>query len=68
MPCFAGSCSEIYRERAFADRGWSPARRLPVAQRLGETSLMFMVHPTLGEAEMADTVSAAAKVMKAATR
>mgnify|MGYP003947432521 CR=1 FL=1 len=68
VPCFAGSCSEIYRERAFADRGWSPARRLPVAQRLGETSLMFMVHPTLGEAEMADTVSAAAKVMKAATR
>ncbi len=68
VPCFAGSCSEIYRERAFADRGWGPARRLPVAQRLGETSLMFMVHPTLGEAEMADTVGAVRKAMQAAAR
>jgi len=68
VPCFAGSCSEIYRERAFAERGWGPARRLPVAQRLGETSLMFLVHPTLGEAEMADTVGAVRKVMQAAAR
>ena len=68
VPCFAGSCSEIYRERAFADRGWGPARRLPVAQRLGETSLMFMVHPTLGEAEMTDTVGAVRKAMQAAAR
>ncbi len=68
VPCFAGSCSEIYRERAFAERGWGPARRLPVAQRLGETSLMFMVHPTLGETEMVDTVSAVRKVMQAAAR
>ena len=68
VPCFAGSCSEIYRERAFAERGWGPARRLPVAQKLGETSLMFMVHPTLGEAEMGDTVGAVRKVMQAAAR
>ena len=68
IPCFAGSCAEIYRERAFADRGWGPAQRLPDARRLGETSLMFLVHPTLGEAEMADTVSAVTKVMRVATR
>lgn len=68
IPCFAGSCSEIYREQAFVDRGWAPAQRLPVAQRLGETSLMFMVHPTLGESEMADTIAAVAKVMRAAVR
>jgi len=68
VPCFAGSCAEIYRERAFADRGWGPAERLPAARRLGETSLMFMVHPTLGEAEMADTAAAVAKVMRAALR
>lgn len=68
VPCFAGSCPEIYRERAFADRGWGPAQRLPVAQRLGETSLMFMVHPTLGEREMSDTVNAVSKVMQAAVR
>jgi dTDP-4-amino-4,6-dideoxygalactose transaminase len=43
-------------------------QRLPAARRLGETSLMFMVHPTLGEAEMAATVGAVAKVMRAAAR
>jgi len=68
VPCFAGSCSEIYRERAFTDRGWGPAAPLPVAKRLGETSLMFMVHPTLDEADMADTVAAVRKVMRAAAR
>jgi hypothetical protein len=68
VPCFAGSCSEIYLERAFTDRGWGPPERLPDARRLGETSLMFMVHPTLGEADMADTVRAVRKVMRAAAR
>ncbi|MDG3042442.1 DegT/DnrJ/EryC1/StrS family aminotransferase [Roseicyclus marinus] len=51
VPCFSGSCSEIYREKAF---GGLP-ERLPVAQELGETSLMFLVHPTLTEAEMDKT-------------
>jgi dTDP-4-amino-4,6-dideoxygalactose transaminase len=68
VPCFAGSCSEIYRERAFGGRGWGNAEPLPIAKRLGETSLMFMVHPTLGDAEMADTVVAVTKVMRAAVR
>jgi len=68
VPCFAGSCSEIYLERAFADRCWAPPERLPVARSLGETSLMFMVHPTLTETDMADTVAAARKVMRTALR
>jgi len=68
VPCFAGSCSEIYLERAFTDRGWGPQARLPVARSLGETSLMFMVHPSLSEADMADTVAAVRKVMRAAAR
>lgn len=68
VPCYAGSCAEIYRERAFTERGWGPRERLPVARRLGETSLMFLVHPTLGEAEMADTVAAVKKVMRAAVK
>lgn len=58
VPCFSGSCSEIYREKAF---GGLPAP-LPVAQELGETSLMFLVHPTLTEAEIAKT----AQVIRAA--
>lgn len=68
VPCYSGSCSEIYLERAFKDRGWGPPERLPGAKSLGESSLMFLVHPTLGGAEMEDTVSAVGKVMKAASR
>lgn len=45
LPCFQGSCSEIYLEKAFDNTGLRPAERLPVARELGETSLMFLVHP-----------------------
>ncbi|MCY1242831.1 DegT/DnrJ/EryC1/StrS aminotransferase family protein [compost metagenome] len=52
VPCYQGSCSEVYLERAFDGTGWRPTERLPVARTLGETSLMFLVHPTLTLAEM----------------
>ena len=60
VPCFSGSCSEVYLEKAFDGcpsdgRTWRPAQRLPVAKELGETSLMFLVHPTLTEAEIDKT-------------
>lgn len=67
IPCTVGSCSEIYLEKAFADRGWAPARRLPVARELGETSLMFMVHPTLPPQALEATVAAVHEVMAQAT-
>ncbi len=66
VPCWMGSCPEIYREKAFAGTGMEPAERFPVAARLGETSLMFMVHPTLTAQEMKDTCKAVVKVMSAA--
>lgn len=47
VPVYSGSCSEIYLEKAFDGAGFRPAQRLPVARALGETSLMFLVHPTL---------------------
>jgi len=68
IPCMAGSCSEIYLEKAFSDAALGPAARLPVAQQLGATSLSFLVHPTLDEAVMRDTCAAVAKVMRAAAR
>lgn len=52
VPCFQGSCSEVYLEKAFDGTDWRPAERLPVARELGETSLMFLVHPTLTEEEV----------------
>ncbi len=65
IPCFSGSCSEVYLEKAFPE-SLRPGRRLPVAQWLGETSLMFLVHPTLSEKDMWDTARAVEKVMQAA--
>ncbi|SFN30522.1 hypothetical protein SAMN05660284_01166 [Formivibrio citricus] len=67
VPCLAGSCSEIYREQAFAAHGWQPESRLPVAKALGETSLMFMIHPTLTFQDVQNTADAIAKVMAVAT-
>ncbi|MBI2289810.1 MAG: DegT/DnrJ/EryC1/StrS aminotransferase family protein [Betaproteobacteria bacterium] len=68
IPCIAGSCGEIYMEKVFVDAGLAPAARLPIAQRLGATSLSFLVHPTLTDADMLDTCAAVAKVMHAAVR
>jgi len=47
IPCFSGSCSEVYLEKAFVKAGIGPGKRLPVVRKAGETSLMFWVHPTL---------------------
>ncbi|MBZ9753150.1 DegT/DnrJ/EryC1/StrS aminotransferase family protein [Deinococcus sp. HMF7604] len=63
VPCYSGSCSEIYLEKAFIDAGYGPAERLPAAKELGETSLMFLVHPTLSEADMHRVADAVDHVM-----
>jgi dTDP-4-amino-4,6-dideoxygalactose transaminase len=63
VPCYQGSCSEVYLEKAFEGTGWRPAVRLPVAQGLGETSVMFLAHPTLTPDEIAQTCRAIRKVM-----
>ena len=68
IPCFFGSCSEIYLERAFEIELLRPQERFPVAKKLGETSLMFLVHPTLSEVDMLDIVSAMTKVMSNAVK
>lgn len=62
VPCFSGSASEVYLEKAFDGTGLRPESRLPMAKNLGETSLMFLVHPTLTMAEVEQTVQAIDKV------
>ena len=62
VPCFSGSASEVYLEKAFDNTGLRPESRLPMAKQLGETSLMFMVHPTLTNREIEQTVQAIDKV------
>jgi dTDP-4-amino-4,6-dideoxygalactose transaminase len=63
VPCYQGSCSEVYLEKAFDGTGWRPAQRLPVARELGETSLMFLVHPTLTSDEIAKACRAVKVVL-----
>ena len=55
VPCYSGSCSEVYLEKAFDNTGFRPKERLPFAKELGETSLMFLVHPTLTKEEIQKT-------------
>jgi len=66
VPCFSGSCSEIYLERAFAEE-MRPSAGLPVARELGEASLMFLVHPTLLDIHIEMTRDAVKRVMDLAT-
>jgi len=67
IPCTAGTCGEIYLEKAFPE-SMRPRLRHPVARELGEVSRMFKVHPTLSEKDLADTCTAVSKVMQLASR
>ncbi|WP_116472442.1 DegT/DnrJ/EryC1/StrS family aminotransferase [Zobellella maritima] len=68
VPCYQGSCSEVYLEKAFDNTPWRPANRLPNAKRLGETSLMFLVHPTLKVEEIDKTCVVLDEVLRQAQR
>ncbi|EOE6710217.1 DegT/DnrJ/EryC1/StrS family aminotransferase [Acinetobacter baumannii] len=65
VPCFSGSCSEVYLEHAFDGTPWRPEKRLENAQKLGETSLMFLVHPTLSQDSIEKTILAINAVNRA---
>jgi dTDP-4-amino-4,6-dideoxygalactose transaminase len=67
VPCYQGSCSEIYNERCFQDAGIFPECRLVNAVALGETSLMFLVHPTLTSIELEKVCSVVKRVMQDAS-
>jgi dTDP-4-amino-4,6-dideoxygalactose transaminase len=67
VPCFSGSCSEVYLERAVAELDFSPPERLPVARELGDTSLAFLVHPTMKDEHLAKTTRVLASVLEMAT-
>ena len=63
VPCFSGSCSEVYLEKAFDGTGWRPEESMKVARELGETSLMLLCHPTLNASEVNKTCRVLEKVM-----
>ena len=63
VPCYSGSCSEVYLEKAFDSSGFRPKERLPAAKELGETSLMFLVHPALTDEEIKKTCDVLTEVL-----
>ena len=67
VPCYQGSCSEVYLEKAFEQSISRPTQRLPTARQLGDTSLMWLVHPTLTHGEVAQTVDVITRIFTAAT-
>ncbi|WOL29678.1 DegT/DnrJ/EryC1/StrS aminotransferase family protein [Pseudomonas fragi] len=67
VPAFSGSCSEVYLEKAFEGTGWRPSLRLAHAKELGETSMMFLVHPTLTQQEIELTCKVLSDVVQEAS-
>lgn len=67
VPCFHGSAPEIYLERAFDGTPSRPAQRLPVARALGETSIAFLVHPTITDDQIERAVEAIHAVAREAS-
>ena len=68
VPLLQGSCSEVYLEKAFDGTGWRPAQRLPNAVELGETSLMFLTHPTLTDTDVERICAAVSETLTLASR
>lgn len=67
VPCYHGSCSEVYLERAFEGTGFRPRQRLAVARELGESSIMFLVHPTLTDEQIKKTCQQVVAVLDQAS-
>ena len=67
VPCYSGVCPEVYLEKAFDNSGFRPKERLANAKELGQSSLMFLVHPTLTKNEIQQTCDAITSVMNLAT-
>jgi len=63
VPVYQGSCSEVYLEKAFDNTPWRPKCRLKNAVELGDTSLMFLVHPTLLDCEIKKTCNVLRNVL-----
>lgn len=67
VPAYHGSCSEVYLEKAFDNTSFRPRQRLVNAKKLGESSLMLLVHPTITCNEMSLACKSLREVMTVAT-
>ena len=67
-PAFSGSCSEIYLEESFQKLNKEPYQRLANAKLMGETSIMFLIHPNIPEEKMVCYANNILNVIKKASR
>jgi len=67
VPCFHGGCPEVYLEKAFDNTRFKPRKRLGNAKLLGQTSLMFQIHPTLSEENIKHTIHAINEIFSKAS-
>ena len=67
IPAMQGSCSEVYLEKAFDNTDLRPSESLAIAKELGETSLMFQVHPTITDEQMDQACESLSVVLKQAS-
>jgi dTDP-4-amino-4,6-dideoxygalactose transaminase len=68
IPCYQGACPEVYLEKAFDRTSFRPKIRLPNAQQLGETSIMFLIHPTLTNLDIQMTCEVIKQLMYAVSK
>ena len=67
IPCFSGSCSEIYLEDAFKNKGYIYKKRHKIAKKLGETSIVFLVDPTKNVRDMENVCKVAKNIFNKAS-
>ncbi len=69
VPCYSGSCPNISEEKCFVKKGWNKGKsELENAYRLGETSLMFLVHPTIKQCDLYQAAKSVKTVLKTAQK
>jgi len=68
VPCYWGTCSEVYLEKSFDNSNFRPKKALINAKKLGDNSLMFLVHPNLTKKEIQKTCDSIKSVMKLAIK
>ena len=57
-----------YLEKCFQDAGYFPMKRLENARELGDTSLMFLVDPSISEQNLSKYAEEIKKILIRATR
>lgn len=52
VPCFQGTCAEIYREKLFVESGLAPEVPLPNARFFSDNGFCFLVHHTITDEQI----------------